>query len=359
MFFYYFIFFFIVLTLFISRLLRVQENYLLFFIAVVLILVAGLRPIGVDMDSLTYEEVFNAVGSPVSYFKDYQYNSFYEPAYYLFPSIITNYFGLNITWVFLLFAILGVSLKFIAIPRLTDFTFLSIAVYFSHFFLLHELTQIRAGVASGILLLCIIEIEKRNFLRFVILMFIGLLFHYSIIIFLPFYFLSTKKFNKKIYLALLYVPFILHFLKIDVITILQTFRLGVISDKIQLYNDLLDLGVFNEINVFNSVFLIQVFLCSVFIIKSDLLYKNNKYALLLLKIYCFATASLVIFSNIPVIAIRISELLYIVQIILLPFLIYIVRPRSVALLFIIVFALTFMSINLLYIGILKPYFGNY
>lgn len=359
MFFYYFIFFLILVSLFAPQANEVQQNFIFFTIAVVLILIAGLRQTGVDNDSLTYVEVFNSVGSPVSYFKDYQDNSFYEPAYYLIPSVVLTWLNLKVVWVFLTFAIIGVTIKFVAISKLTDFTFLSVLVYFSHSFMLHELTQIRAGVASGILLLCIIEIEKRNLFRFLLLMCTGILFHYSMVVFLPFYFLNSKTINKKVYMAVLFVPFILHFLKIDVINILKIFKLGVLSQKIQLYNDLLDVGVFNQINVFNTVSLIQVFLCSIFVIKSDLLFKHNRYALLLVKIYCFASASLVIFSNIPVLAIRISELLYIVQIILLPFMLYIIRPKYVAFLFVIVFALTFMSINLLYVGILRPYFANY
>lgn len=320
---------------------------------------AGFRQIGVDNDSSTYVDVFNSVGSPETYFSDYSQNSFYEPAYFLIPSIITKYIGLNVVWVFLIYAIIGVTLKFSAIYKLTDFALLSVLIYYSHFFLLHEVTQIRAGVASGFLLLSIIEIEKKNLLGFLGLIGAGLLFHYSIIIFLPFYFFNTKTLNKKAYLALLFVPFILHFLKFNIITILQTFKLGVFSEKIQLYNDLLELGIFNEINIFNTVFLVQLFICSILIIKSDLMYENNKYALILLKIYCFAAASLVFFSNVPVFAIRISELLYVVQIILMPFLLYIIKPKYIALLLVIVFALTIISINLLYVGILRPYFGNF
>ncbi len=345
--------------MFISRWLSIQQNYGLIVIAVVLILIAGFKPIGVDMDSITYAQIFNQVGSPVNYFKDYQNNSFLEPAYYLIPSIITNYFSLNILWVFVIFAILGVSLKFIAISRLTDFTFLSVLVYFSNFFFLHELTQIRAGVASGILLLCIIEIQKRNFFRFLLLIGVGVLFHYSFIIFLPFYFLNSKEINKKVYLALLFVPYILIALNINIITLLQTLRLGVFSEKIELYNDLLSRGVYDKIKTYSVVFLVQLFVCTLFIIKSDLLIQNNKYALLLLKIYCIAAASLVMLSYIPVLAIRISELLNVVQIILIPFLLYIIKPRYTALVLVMVFTLIIISINLLYVPILKPYFGSY
>lgn len=357
MIFYYFIFFSIVAILFLSRFFTNRKEYVMFFIAVILILIAGFKTIGVDMDSVTYVEVFNSVGSPGSYFTDYQDNSFFEPAYYLIPSILTNYFKLDVVWVFFTFAILGVTLKFIAISKLTDFAFLSIIVYFSHFFLLHELTQIRAGVASGILLLSIIEIERRNFLRFLLLIVAGMLFHYSMIIFLPFYFLSSKEINKKFYISFLIVPYILIALNINIIKILQLFHLGVFSEKIEMYNDLLSLGVFDKIKTYNVVTLMQLLLCFLFIIKSDLLISKNKYSLLLTKIYCLAASFLVMFSNIPVLAIRIGELLTIVQIILVPFLLYIIRPKYVALLLIISFALVTISINLLYTPILKPYFG--
>jgi hypothetical protein len=357
MLFYYLIFFFVVSFLFVSKYIRIPQKYLLFVIAVVLILIAGLRQTGVDFDSTAYADIFDTFDSPVNYFKDYQYNSLFEPAYYLIPGIIKSYLSLNITWSFLIFAIIGIGLKFIAIPRLTDLVFLSAIVYCGHFFILHDMTQIRAGIASGILLLCIPQIQKRNFFRFLLLLCLGLLFHYSMIIFLPFYFLGSKSINKKVYLSLLFVPYILHFLHVNIITVLSAFKLGIISDKIQLYNDLLELGVYTEINIHNTMFLIQLFTCVVFILKSDLLLENNKYALLLLKIYCIAAASFVIFSNVPVLAFRISELLSIVQIIIIPFYLYIIKPKHVALLIVFGFALLYFSVDLLYLNFLRPYFG--
>jgi hypothetical protein len=134
--------------------------------------------------------------------------------------------------------------------------------------------------------------------------------------------------------------------------------MGIISDKIQIYNDLRELGIFTEINIYNVMFTIQIFSCALFILKSELLFQNNKYAILLLKIYCFSAASFVLFYNIPVLAFRISELLGIVQIILMPFILYIIRPRAVALAAIILFALLFLSVDVLYLGLLKPYFSN-
>lgn len=356
--FYYFIFFLIIFFLFISRNFKIPQNYLLFVIAFVLILVAGFREPGVDGDSETYVSMFNAFSTPANYFKNYSENSFFEPAYYLIPSIVSLTLGLNYSWVFLIYAIIGISLKFLAITRLTDLAFLSVLVYCSHFFILHDMTQIRSGVASAILLLSIPQIQKRNFFGFLLLIAVGVLFHYSIIIFLPIYFLDSKKINKKLYLILLFVPYILHFLKFNVLSVLQIFKLGFISEKIQLYNDLLESDIFTDINVFNILFIVQLISCTIFIIKSDLLLKNNKYSLVLLKIYCIAAASFVLFSNIPVIAFRISELLGIVQIILMPFILYIIKTKSIALALIIVFALVSISNDLIHVGFLKPYFAS-
>lgn len=359
MLFYYFIFLLIISFLFAAHYFKIPNTYLLLIIAVILILVAGLRHPGTDGDSETYVDIFNSFGSPASYFKDYSINSFFEPAYYLIPSIFTISLGLNYVSVFLLFAFIGISLKFVAVSRLTDFAFLSVLVYYSHFFILHDMTQIRSGVASAILLLSIPEIYKRNFFRFLLLIAIGLLFHYSMIIFLPVYFLNAKKINKNLYLLLLFAPYGLHFLKFNILSVLQVFKLGFVSDKIQIYNDLLESGIFTDINVFNILFLVQLISCTIFIIKSDVLIKNNKYSLLLLKIYCIAAASFVLFSNIPVLAFRISELLGIVQIVLMPFLIYIIKPKYIALAMVIAFAIVFISNDLIHIGFLKPYFGNF
>ncbi|HEY0772105.1 MAG TPA: hypothetical protein VGD31_17410, partial [Sphingobacteriaceae bacterium] len=76
---------------------------------------------------------------------------------------------------------------------------------------------------------------------------------------------------------------------------------------------------------------------------------------LLIKIYTISASVFVLFSAIPIIAFRLSELLQIVQIILIPFLLYLVRPYYAALFAIIAFALMIMTVDLFYAELLKPY----
>jgi hypothetical protein len=310
---------------------------------------------GIDRDSVNYLEFFNSFETPVEYFNNLDKNLFYEPLYYLIPSTLRHTFGLTTIWTFLIIALIAITLKIYAISKLTDLALLSMLVYFSHFFILHEMTQIRAGVASAIILLCIPEIERRNLIIFLLLILMAALFHYSVVIFIPFYFLSSTQLNKKLYLALLYFPYIMYAFQINIFTILNQLHLGVISEKLQLYNNLFEKGDDSAINVFNVLFIIQLIICTVFIVKSDLLHEHNKYALLLIKMYAISASFFVLFSAIPIIAFRLSELLQIVQIILLPFLLYLIRPHYIALYAVVAFALMILTFDLFYVGLLKPY----
>ena len=57
------------------------------------------------------------------------------------------------------------------------------------------------------------------------------------------------------------------------------------------------------------------------------LQRHNRYTRLLLKIYAVALASFLLLGNVPVVAARTRELLSIVEIVLLPSLTYLGRPR--------------------------------
>ena len=353
--FYFIIFFIICLACAFATIGNKQKKISAISIAVTLILIAGLRQPGVDWDSDTYEYVFNHVGAPLDYFTHFSDYYFYEAGYYLIPSIFKTVFNASNVWCFLLFAMLGVTLKFKALWKLTEFQMLSVLVYFCHFFILHEMTQIREGVASGILLLCVVQIKEKNFSKFCLLLLLGIFFHYSALIFIPFYFLNPLKLNKKVFFAILLIPHLLYFLRINIITILIALHLGIISDKLTMYSDLLDAGVFTDINVYNSVFLIEFFFCIFLIWKSDFFYRKNQYALILIKIYTIALASWMLFASIPVIAFRSYGYLGIVEVVLVPFILYYIEEESIAVLFTFLFALVSLFIDIVHNELLRPY----
>jgi len=354
--FFYFAVFLVIAALSILS-LRSSSKRLVFamFIAAFLILIAGLKQPGVDFDSTNYVYFFNSIGEPLDYFTHFSDYYFNEIAYYLLPSILNTIFHAGPVWFFLIIAAIAIPLKFAAIWQLTEFQLLSVLVYFCHFFILHDMTQIRQGVASGILLFSLPEIEKKNLLRFSLLLCFGTLFHYVTIIFFPFFFLNTRKLNKLVFYAILIVPQILFFLKVNIISILVFLKLGILSEKLSTYNELVQAGIFSEINVYNAVVIIQLLFCSFLIWKSDFLQTKNKYAFLLIKIYTIGIGCWLLFYSIPVIAFRTSSFLEIVEIILVPLIIYYIEEKAIAIAIVILFGFELLYIDVIHSALLNPY----
>ena len=167
-----------------------KENILFTFIAIFLSLVAGLRPISISRDDLGYVELlgklenFNLVIIEPT-FKVIGYMSQYEARY-----------------TFLIYAFLAVFIKITAIRRLSSFPLATIFAYVCLYFILHEMTQIRVGVAVGIFLLSIKDIYEKNFVSFLVKVSIATLFHYSMVVVFFAYFLNVKSINKPIYYLL-------------------------------------------------------------------------------------------------------------------------------------------------------------
>ena len=75
-------------------------------IGILLILIAGLRPIGIDCDSLSYVSVLNVSLSDVNFIDK-------EPTFWIIDEFNKILFAENVHTFFLIFAIISVSLKFL------------------------------------------------------------------------------------------------------------------------------------------------------------------------------------------------------------------------------------------------------
>ena len=221
-------------------------------IGVILILIAELRPIGLDRDSLAY---VNTINSFTSLFESNFYDK--EPLFWLIVAMNKYFFGnYYIRMVFITYAILGVTLKLYEIQKLSLLPLLSIFIYTSHYFVFHEMTQIRAGVASGIFLLAIPNIFNRNLKAYLLKTILALMFHYSAIVMIFIYFINPTKLNKKFYLAIPLLGLVFAFVPYigkTLLNILIPLFPSILSHKLSIYQQLTELGVgnFNKINLFN------------------------------------------------------------------------------------------------------------
>jgi hypothetical protein len=307
------------------------------FSSLILILLAGFREVGIDPDSIGYKKYYE---SDLILFLA-------EPTFAFISFIVRNVFN-NFQFVLVLYAIIGILIKYKAINRLTDLKFLSVIVYFGTYYLLHDFTQIRAAVASGILLLCIEPLVKRKFWHFLFLVILAFFFHYSSIVLLPLWFLDNKQFSKKKkFLLYISIPIgvLFYLLKLDIIVMIP---IETIKYKIEIYKATQE-SADVTLNVFNLVYVVKYLIFYVLLFFYDLLYLKAKYVSILLQIYALSLFAYLALSQNTIFAMRISELLGIVEILLIPFLYYLIKERVVGYILVITIASIYLYINIYYI----------
>jgi hypothetical protein len=313
----------------------ILSNFMFWAMALILILIAGLRPIGLDRDSITYANIIQS-------YKDINLLAL-EPAFWVIKWFNDIFFNGNVRTFFLIYAILGVSIKFLAIKRLSKLPWLSVGVYLSLHFILHEMTQIRAGVATGFFLLSIPDIYNRNFKKFILKALLAFSFHYSAIVMFPLYFLHPKKLNI-VYFLLPIVGLISSYFDLSktLLSNLANVAPNFLAHKINIYLTSLELGEHSEINIVNfyySSLLLLTYFGFFLYIKIKI---KNDYDILFLKILALSLFSFYFFSDVPVFAFRISEFLNVVTVIFLPnFMLYFKQKELIFLLVILFLLRTF------------------
>lgn len=302
----------------------------------VLILYAAFRDGDAVADYNTY----------LQYYEDYT-EVLVEPSF-VFISFIVHHVFAHPIFLFIIYAILGVTLKFLAIKQLTQLWFLSILIYISYFFILHELGQIRVGVASGMLLLSIKPLFERNLKRFLTYAIIAMLFHFSAIIVFVFWFLNPFRINRFLYSLLIPIAYVVYFLKINLVYIIP---IPYIKEKMDIYQQLLDT---QQINVFNLLYLVKCVIFYYLLYFLPQIQAYNKYAILLLKLYAISLSCFTFFAIIPVLGFRISELIGIVEIIVLPFIYYTIRPKEYSKLIVLVVVLVLSYVQIFHGELINP-----
>lgn len=277
-------------------------------IGVILILIAGLRPEDSVKDYQNYLEAFYSINN-IS-------DTRLEPSFKLIVIFVKEVFNKPI-FLFLIFSVVGVSLKLSAIKKITSFHFLALLLYFSYYFMLHEMTQIRAGVASGLLLLSLIPLREGKPLYFFLLAFITFTFHYSALVIFPLWFINPNKNNKLLFASLIPISLILITSGIYLTSFIRYIPLDSIQLLYELRSREMALGTLGDnVNIFNAFFLFRIVVFYFLIFRSSVLSKRNIYFNLLLQIEGISIVTFILFSDFAVVSFRISELLGIVEIIL-------------------------------------------
>jgi hypothetical protein len=288
----------------------------------------------------------------LSYYESVLYQDFVnvEPTFVALAQVVKATSD-NTLILFLIYAGLGIGLKLTGIVQLSRYPLSSSLIYFSGFFLLWEMTQIRAAVAGGLLLLSIRYIRERRATPYFCLTALGASFHYGALAYIPLYFLKPDRLTPWIYYLLIPVASVFYLKGFSLIDLAEFAPIQLIELKIKTYETYVDV----EDNIFNAVYLARCALAFLLFGNRDRLQRHNEYFLLLIKIYFVALFLHVALASIPGISSRLSELLLVVEVILIPLLVHLVRERVVGHAVVVMIALTFLTFSLHYTKLLMPY----
>lgn len=303
-----------------------------------MILYCAFRPIGADQDSVGYYNYYHL--------DDYSLSLAAEPSFIILSNLTRRLSAFDgLTVLFFIYAVLGVTIKLYSFRLLTKLYWLCIIVYCSNYFLLHEFTQIRAGVASGLVLLSIRYIYERDILRFFSCIALASFFHYSALVVAPLYFMSNSKMSR-IDLFLLYVAVpsgvIFNYLNLNLIYVIP---IDLVQAKIDTYMQVESLRDI-KLNPYNAVYLVKYIMLYVFIMARSRLSDISPYFPILIKFYAISLFSFLALSFNSAFAIRVSELFGIVEIILVPLLCFYYRNKSLAMAGVIIYSFASLAIAL-------------
>lgn len=249
-----------------------------------------------------------------------------EPSFILFVWIVNNFFSGNPLFLFGIYSLLCLAIKFSAIREISTLPFFSLLIFISDFYILQELTQMRAALATSILLLSLPSLYNKNLKKYSVLTLLAISAHLSALLMIPLWFINSKNCNKLFWISLFFFCYLFAFLQLNSVSIISLIPISSIQNKIVLYQAYQESGEY-QANIFSLLFLAKSVITFFLLYKLDLILKYNRYSIILVKTMIISLCSLLIFSQNMAAGLRISEFYGIIDILLFPLLYFIFKNR--------------------------------
>lgn len=307
-----------------ERLLQRDKVIIYLLLGIVMILIAGLREAGVTPDSAAYEEMYYSGSKSIT-------AKLTEPSFIFIRDILQSY-HLGINALFFVYALISVPLRLTAIWKLSSLPFLTLCMYISHYYLLHDVVQIRCAVASALFLLALYyRLEHKNRIA-LLCIFCGWFFHYSALVGLIIFLLDNKplkQWHGVIMYLIIPLGIVFSISGMDISQFVPT-ELG--GDKLRMYRELKDKGIEGELEGIpfyrDPAILLNICLYYGCIIYRQTLTECNKYFPMLLKIMGIAFICKFTLGNLSsVLASRLFEYFDVVSVLLWTMAVYAFYPR--------------------------------
>ena len=298
----------------VSDKMAILAGYLL-----VMILLPTTKSVEHTADALNYMQMFHNTYDPITEIAT-------EPTYIYLSRLILACGG-TIGVLFFLYAIITIPIKLSALYHLTPNLFTALVIYIPVYFELHDMVQIRAAAAAGLLLFSLIPLAEKRYLKATLLMVAALMFHYSSIVFFPFLLIGNRKLTLMGRYAIgLIIPifFLLYLMKKDFISFIPSFF---VEGKLDFYQKTSEKGDWEMALLYKNVyFMVKCMLLYFCLYYYEEIVNKNRFAPILISLFIASILSPMLASSIPIIASRISDLYGIVDCIVFTFCLYFVSP---------------------------------
>jgi hypothetical protein len=331
-----------------------QNSYLLFTIVVLLTLLAGFRDLTVAKDYANYQYIFDQVEEITNH--NFIFLITFEPGFIAIILFFRELFEVNYGIAIMVFyALVSLSIKFFTIDRLSINPYLTILFYFCYFFMFHEMTQIRIGLASAVFLISLISFLKEQRRIFIGAILLATCFHYSAIFYLAILLFDTRSFNKNFYIGVLVSSVILGIVKLPLLDLLGNFDPSEISGKLNNYVSISQDGSIS-VNVFNSLNIGNILCCIylMFAVENKTLMKDRK-LIIFLKCNILSIFLLSFLAGAPAFSFRFNQLFSVTQVFLFTYLVRYLPAKKFNVFIVVLIAGFFFYVIEIYGGLLHPY----
>lgn len=309
-----------------ERLLQRDKVLLYVIFGVAMVLIAGLRKVGVTPDTIEYETMY--------YGGDAVLEKLAEPTFTLFVAILRPLsFGVNA--LFITYALISIAIHLPVFWKLSKMPLLMLTVYISYYFMMQEMVQMRAGVAAGLFLWAIyFYVEKRKWGALTCIV-IGIFFHYSAAAGLILFLLSDRlpRWQKIALFMIIPVGLVVYIAELDFSQLIPE-EFG--GDKLATYRKMKDMGIEDELAGWplrnNILIWMNMVLYTCCIYFSDYLSQHCKYTVIAIKVQAVGFCFLLFANGISaVLGNRMNDYFSIANIILWTASVYAFYPRIVGL----------------------------
>ncbi len=277
------------------------SNMYLIAIGSILFLIAAFRD-GIGYDFENYRKIFNLITID----KVPQGSSNVEWGFYLL-----NMISYSFSIVIFISALIAIPMKIKLICEYSEDGLLSLIMYYTSVFIMFDMGVIRQGIAIMFMLFSVKYIINRDFKKFLIVILCGSLFHITILVTIPLYFLSYIDFDRKVIYGASFIALVFSVFKVTTIVfkILAKLPLGTIAYKLNYYLNS------NQSNLTMSLIKRIIFLV-IFVEFFKRKKIKDKKSLIFLNGYFLSILIMGIFSSVDIIGGRGSMGLYFMQVFL-------------------------------------------